>query len=99
MTNTTLAERETIARFSDEPGDVLVLETFNKKHALRLIRDGATVRRTQERGGAVYWTLEMPKKWFKWPKAPRVVSDEQREALRKRAGSLKRPTKNAVPST
>ncbi len=73
----TLAERETIVRFSDDPEDLMTFETFNKKHALRLIRDGATVQRTATRGKATYWTLRMPKDWFRWPRKP---SERRREA-------------------
>lgn len=84
MTNLTRLERETISRFSEDPEDSLTLETFNKKHALRLIRDGAQVIRTANRGGAVYWTLKMPKEWFKWPRKP---SEKRRQnaILRHRA--------------
>ena len=74
----------------------MTFETFNKKHALRLIREGATVKRTQTRGECTYWTLSMPAKWFKWPRAPRAISPEQREALRNRipAGFAR---KNSAP--
>ena len=83
-TNLTSAEKETIARFSEDPEDVLSVETFNKRHALRLIREGATVKHTTIRGNATYWTLSMPKAWFKWPRKPRVLSAERVQALRER---------------
>ena len=73
----TRLERETIARFSEDPSDSLTFETFNKKHALRLIRDGAEVKRTATRGEMTYWTLSMPRNWFKWPRKPRVLSGAQ----------------------
>ena len=80
----TLAERETILRFSDDPDDYLSLETFNKKHALRLIREGAEVKRTNTRGNATYWTLKLPKAWFRWPRrtSEKAVLASRAQALR-----------------
>jgi len=68
--NLTLEERETILRFSESPDDSVTFETFNKRHALRLIRDGAIVKRTATRGNVTYWTLSFPKNWFRWPRRP-----------------------------
>src|SRR5258706_960303 len=81
----TLLERETILRFSDDSEDSITFETFNKKHALRLIRDGAEVKRTLTRGGCTYWTLTFPKNWFRWPRHP---SENAREAGKRRIQSL-----------
>ena len=81
----TNAEKETICRFSEEPEDCVTFETFNKRHALRLIRDGATVKRTNTHGKHTYWTLTFPKKWFRWPRKPsesRSLAAKARHAAR-----------------
>ena len=66
----------------------MIFETFNKRHALRLIKDGAEVKRTAERGGQVYWTLSMPRRWFKWPRKPRVLSEAQQAIAKERGAAL-----------
>ena len=81
MANLSRAERETISRFSEEPDEPVTFETFNKRHALRLIKAGAEVVRTSTRGESVYWTLRFPKEWWRWPRKP---SEARREAARKR---------------
>lgn len=88
-TNLTRSERETIARFSEDPDDPMTFETFNKRHALRLIKAGAVVVRTASRGDAVYWTLSMPRRWFKWPRPPRTLSAEALAAARDRIGGVR----------
>jgi len=82
------AEKETILRFSEDVEEPMTFETFNKRRALRLIERGANCIRTTVLGGAtVAWTLEMPRKWFRWPGPPRVVAKTGvvPEALRKAA--------------
>lgn len=59
----------------------MTLETFNQRQALRLIKAGATVKVTREHGGFTYWTLEMPNRWFKWPRAPKKMSEAMTAAL------------------
>lgn len=85
MTNLTRREKETIARFSEDPEDLMTFETFNQRHALRLIKAGATVKRTNVRGKATYWTLEMPREWFRWPRPKKTLSAEEKA---RRADSL-----------
>ena len=90
MQSITRAERETIARFSEDPNDPLTFETFNKRHALRLIRQGATVVHTRTPANVTCWTLEMPRNWFKWPRPPRKLSEEQMKSLSDRGRKLRK---------
>lgn len=76
----TKAERETIVRFNAEDNE-MVFETFNRKHAERLIKAGADIMRQGKRGDHHWWTLSMPRGWFRWPRPPRAVSQETRERL------------------
>lgn len=92
----TLQERETIARFSDDKDDPMTFETFNKKHALRLIKDGATVKRTSTRGECTYWTLSMPREWFRWP---RKTSEARRAAAQARVARGFKPGEKKEDST
>lgn len=93
----TLAERETILRFSEEPGDVITFETFNKRQALRLINAGAIVKRTSTRGGVTYWTLEFAKDWFRWPRKPSASRAEaSKRALLARGGHVGVPRERST---
>lgn len=64
-----LAEQETIVRF-DRESDVLVVDTFSAASVRKLLKQGATIRNNWKRGGQEAWTLEMPKRWFRWPRKP-----------------------------
>ena len=92
----TLRERETILRFSEEPTDLMVFETFNRKQADRLIRAGATIKRVFKdgrSGGKPYWTLEMPREWFRYPRKPSTARAEAaRRSVAARGGIVGRKT-------
>lgn len=89
MVTLTKLERETIVRFSEDPEDSMTFETFNKRHALRLIRDGAEVKHTATRGGMTYWTLSMPRKWFRWPRKPSAaVAEAARNRILAQGGRI-----------
>jgi len=75
------AERETIVRWSEDPEESMTVYTFRAKHAARLLRAGATLKREGKREGKVVsWTLEMPREWFRWPRKPPKIqrTEEQR---------------------
>lgn len=91
-----LREREAILRFSEDPNDLMVFETFNRKQAERLIRSGATIKRAFKGGrggGKPYWTLEMPREWFRYPRKPSASRAEaSRRAVAARGGIVGRKT-------
>lgn len=90
-------ERETIVRFSKRPEDGLTLETFNEKAAKKLLRAGAELVYTHQRGQMQYWRMTMPVKWFKWPRpsSRKNISEEQRAAARERLKAARESKGNA----
>jgi len=102
LTRLTLLERETIIRWSGDPGDCLYVATHDEKLAQGLIAAGATIRHQSERGGVRYWKLEAPREWIRWPKPPtrRKVSEATLRALqegrRKASSRLQNDVTNVV---
>lgn len=82
-----LAEQETIVRF-DRESDMMILDTFSASQMRKLVHQGATVRHAWKRGGQEAWTLEMPKRWFRWPKKP---SEARARIGRERQKALVQP--------
>lgn len=80
----TRGERETVVRWSQDKSQPGAVSTHDERQAIRLIRAGATVRRTGERGGVDYWILDVPAEWCRFPKPKKAVSEAQREAARVR---------------
>lgn len=77
MTPLTRAERETIVRWSEDPTDLMTVYTHREREAKRLLRMGATLKRTRVIDGEVEaWTVECPREWFKWPRKPRKLEGE-----------------------
>jgi hypothetical protein len=88
------AERETIARFSDDPNEPLTIYTGRRAAARTLLAAGARLIRHDVFG----FRLEVPRSWFRWPKPPRVLSAAQLEVARRarQAASRRLATADAV---
>jgi hypothetical protein len=80
------AERETIIRFSDDPNEPVTIYTGRRAAARTLLAAGARLIRHDVWG----FRVEVPRRWFRWPKPPRVMSAAQLEVARRARQAVSR---------